>query len=179
MAARHCGLIFAARQRFTSSQASGSVVSPHLPCEISEAKFRRVQWRSPRVSWVFNHLFPLIFQSISISFSQLQSTSISFSQFHTISISQERTNRLTTGRWGKQHDNVMNSFLSSDQRGGKTGSGGRGNPTGRCSLRPRNTTNPPPPRYRWGRDLEARGEALLGGIPRPRPPHVAGPLCLL
>ena len=49
------------------------VFSPHLPCEIAEANFRRFQWFARRFSSTFNPFRPIFcsFQSVSVIFNQL------------------------------------------------------------------------------------------------------------
>ena len=71
------------------------VFSPHLPCEMAEANFRRFQWFSPR--------FLSIFTGFPVIFNQFQSASVSFNQFQSVWLGRKRRNLLTTGRWGKQH----------------------------------------------------------------------------
>ena len=59
--------------------------SPHLPCKISDAKFR--QFQSFFVQRVSSTFILVDFQSISINFCHVQSLLISLSQFQLVSIS--------------------------------------------------------------------------------------------
>ena len=72
------GRVTAGRGGFPPSESKPpkrflGAVLPHLPCDISEARYRQFQWLVHIFSWTFSQ-----FQSVSITVSHWQSLSVTF-----------------------------------------------------------------------------------------------------